>query len=110
MTYRVTVITGLQILWMLAAIHIDGPECVRSPDIEDVHAFQVGKLDELHAIRSNELPCPSGRLAPSMRLITLERCLPEVVQRASPWLKRYVFHLDIVRKMRICSGPVHAIG
>src|SRR5687767_478199 len=52
---RVSVVARLQVLWMAAAVRIDRPERVRAADIEDKYALDLRKLDDLGAVRCQEL-------------------------------------------------------
>ena len=74
--------------WVRAAVHVDRPVGVGSTNIEDVDALKFGKLDELHAIRGQELSGDARRLAACMRFQFV--LLPIVVYRPGPWLKRHL--------------------
>src|SRR5690606_34900099 len=80
-----TVVGGLQILGMRAAVHVDDTEGMRTSDIEDVQPAQLFELDELHAVRRAELTGQPGCLAPRVRLELLG--LAVVVQGLRPGLE-----------------------
>ena len=53
---------------MRAAVHVDRSVGVRPADVEDVDALQIGELDELDAVRRQELAEHAGGLASRVRL------------------------------------------
>ena len=53
---------------MRAAVHVDGAIRVRAADVEDVEPLDLGQLDELDAVRRQELPREARRLAARVRL------------------------------------------
>src|SRR5688572_6561904 len=83
-----TVIAGRQVLRVRATVHVDGAERVRPADIEDIDALQLGGLDELRAVRREELTGHSRRLAARVRLELVLLTLGE--QRLRPWLERHL--------------------
>ena len=50
-----TVIGRVQRFGMRAAVHVNRSVSVRPADVEDVDALQIGELDELDAVRCQEL-------------------------------------------------------
>src|SRR5688572_32999422 len=82
------VIAGKQVRRVRSAVGVDDAEGVRSADIEDQNAPQLGKLDELDAVRRLELTRDARRLAAGMRLEPVGFAI--LVERARPRLKRYV--------------------
>ena len=74
---------------MRAAVHVDRAEGVRAADVEDVDALQLGQLDELDAVRREELPRDARRLAPRVRLELVALTICE--ERLRPRLERSVF-------------------
>src|SRR5262245_11221788 len=75
----VSVVTRHEVFWMLAAIHVNRSKRVGSADIEDVHPFLLGNIEELHTIRGDELSRSSGRFAARVRFIAFERRFAESV-------------------------------
>ena len=67
---------------MRAAVHVDRAKRVRAADIEDVDALQLRHLDELDAVRRQELPRRAAGLAARVRLELVD--LPRVVERLAP--------------------------
>jgi ABC-type transport system involved in cytochrome bd biosynthesis fused ATPase/permease subunit len=86
MADRVAVVTRLEILQMLASVHVDGAKRVRAADIEDEDALDLGQVHELDAVRRLELPRGAARFAARVRLELVD--LPRVVESPRPRLKR----------------------
>ena len=71
---------------MRAAVHVDRAIGVRTADVEDEDALQFGEFDDLDAVRRQELPDATRRLAPRVRF---ELILEAVgVDRLGPRLER----------------------
>ena len=85
---RVTVEARRQVSRVRPPVHVDGPIGVRSADVEDVDPLHFRQLDELDAVRRQELTRDPGRLAARVRLQLV--LLPVVVDRSRPRLKRHV--------------------
>src|SRR5690606_8728530 len=85
---RVTVVARGQVARMRASVHVDGAEGVRAADVENVEALLLGQLDELDAVRRQELARGPGRLAAGMRLELVN--LASVVERLRPRLERHL--------------------
>src|SRR5687768_7741445 len=99
---RVPVVARRQILGEVAAIEVDRPVRVRTAVVHDVHALQLGDVDELGAVRRRELPRHARRLAPGMRLELVD--LTDVIDRARPRLERDVVE-DPRRQGRDAGAP-----
>src|SRR5690349_4979820 len=93
---RMPVVAGLEILRVRPSIHIDRAIGMRTTDVEDVNQLLLGKLDELHSIRRDELPGSSRSLAPRMRLVAFKSLLAIIMQRPGPILERHVLNFDVV--------------
>src|SRR5262245_42454473 len=99
------VITRRNILGVLLCRHIDKAPCVRTANIKDVHPLQLGKLQELHTVRRDELTWTARRLTSRVRL---ERIVESVIQESPrPWLKGNlaVFWIGISQCVGTGAGP-----
>ena len=79
---RVAVVARLQVVRMRAAVHVDRAERVRAADVEDVEPLELRHLDELDAVRRQELARDARRLAARVRLELVR--LARVVDAPSP--------------------------
>src|SRR5258706_1864066 len=94
-----SVIARLQILWMSAAIQVDRPERMRSPDIENHHFLELGELHQLAPIGRHELSCAARGMAPRVGLELV--VVPVRKYRLRPWLKRRL----VVRQLAAAGSP-----
>ena len=82
----------IEIRRMRAAVHVDRPVRVRAADVEDENALNLRQLDELDAVRRQELAHEARRLAARVRLELV--LLAIVEQRLRPRLERYTARCD----------------
>jgi len=80
---------------MRATVHVDGAKRVRPADIEDVDALLIDHLDELGAVRREELTGHSRGLAARVRLKLVLLTVDE--QRLRPRLVRHL----VARQRRV---------
>src|SRR5690606_36499833 len=85
---RVAVIAWLQVARMRTAVHVHGAEGVRPADIEDVEPLLLGQLDELDAVRRQELARGARGFAARMRLELVD--LTAFVKSLRPRLERHL--------------------
>src|SRR5690606_1881318 len=86
---RVAVIARREVIGVRTPVHVDRAERVRTADIEDVDSLLLGQIDELDAVRRQELPRGAGRLAARVRFELMD--LAVVVKRLRPRLERHLF-------------------
>ena len=70
---------------MRAAVGVDGAIGVRPADVEDVDPLDLGKIDELDAVRRQELPHEARGLAPRVGLELVDAAIGE--ERLRPRLE-----------------------
>src|SRR5262245_61999684 len=84
---------------MRTAIHIDSPEAVRAPGLNDEELLHLRDLEKLSPVGRRNLPCSARRLAPRVRF--LPRQDPRGKEAARPRLKRNLAELWFCGKERI---------
>src|ERR1035438_2853171 len=87
--------SGIEILWMRTAIHIDCAPGMGSSNADDDHLLLFGQIEKLHTVRCMEHARATGRLAADVRIVLRRGSLAELVYSARPRLKRHVGNLQV---------------
>src|SRR4030095_3526992 len=93
-SYRITVITGNQILRMFFPIQINNAERVWASDIEDIDSLVVRHVEYLESIRRHKFARASGGLAARVGFILQNLGVTGVHECASPVLQGNIFNVD----------------